>query len=1045
MKLAHCKLCVLLCCFTATSALTYANSGSKGVSMEITQQKKQVHGKVLDETGEPLAGATVQIKGATSGAITDGDGNFSGLSVKESDVLQIGYIGYEQLEVAVKGKTELIVTLKPNVEALEEVVVAAFAKQKKESVVASIESVKPSDLKVPSSNLTTSLAGRVAGLISYQRSGEPGKDNATFFIRGVTTFGYAQSPLILLDGFEVSANDLAQVEPDNIEQFSILKDATAAALYGSKGANGVISVTTKQGKEGSLTVSFRHESKISAPTHIPNMVDGVSYMRLYNEAQYNDNPIVSPRYSAQKIQNTLSGLNPMVYPNIDWYGEMFKDFTYNQHYTLNASGGGKVVRYYMAVSYDNDTGILKENRTNNFKNNINIDRFNILAKVNINLTRTTRAEVNINSVFRNYTGPFDEATDIFKSVMAGNPVEFPKFYEPDEQFAGVKHILFGSDPSRALTNPYAQMVRGYKDGFESTVTSQFTLEQDLDFITRGLMFRGKASIANYSAYESKRSYDPYLYSLDTYDEFTNTYKLGMVHEGTDVLGNPATTRQANSQTYYELGFHYNNTFNDVHDFGAVAIYTQEEDKNTNGGSTIQETLPARNQGIRGRVNYAFDGRYMAEVSLTYNGSEKFDKSKRWGLFPAIGVGYMMSNEKYWKPLESVLPKFKLKYSWGKVGNDEIASASDRFFFLSDISFGGDGYRWGNTFTNVYGGYNISRYANPYIQWEISEKQNMGAEFNLFNLADLQIEYFTENRSKIYMQRQDLPPSMGLAAGVGIYGNLGEVKSRGVDASIDIKKNINKDLYVTGRFNFTYAHGEYVVASEPIYENTPWRSKIGYPVTQSWGYIAERLFIDENDVANSPTQSFSTTQAGDIKYKDINGDGKISNDDLVPLGYPTTPEINYGFGFSIGYKNWDLSAFFQGQDRVSFFINSGAIAPFTGYRNALQVIADDHWSADNPVANTFWPRLSAGNNSNNTQQSTWWLRNGAFVRLKTLEVGYSLSDRLIKKTPLKLCRVYFSGSNLFQISKFDLWDPEMGSDGLGYPLQRVYSLGLQVTF
>lgn len=476
MKLAHCKLCVLLCCFTATSALTYANSGSKGVSMEITQQKKQVHGKVLDETGEPLAGATVQIKGATSGAITDGDGNFSGLSVKESDVLQIGYIGYEQLEVAVKGKTELIVTLKPNVEALEEVVVAAFAKQKKESVVASIESVKPSDLKVPSSNLTTSLAGRVAGLISYQRSGEPGKDNATFFIRGVTTFGYAQSPLILLDGFEVSANDLAQVEPDNIEQFSILKDATAAALYGSKGANGVISVTTKQGKEGSLTVSFRHESKISAPTHIPNMVDGVSYMRLYNEAQYNDNPIVSPRYSAQKIQNTLSGLNPMVYPNIDWYGEMFKDFTYNQHYTLNASGGGKVVRYYMAVSYDNDTGILKENRTNNFKNNINIDRFNILAKVNINLTRTTRAEVNINSVFRNYTGPFDEATDIFKSVMAGNPVEFPKFYEPDEQFAGVKHILFGSDPSRALTNPYAQMVRGYKDGFESTVTSQFTLE-----------------------------------------------------------------------------------------------------------------------------------------------------------------------------------------------------------------------------------------------------------------------------------------------------------------------------------------------------------------------------------------------------------------------------------------------------------------------------------------------------------------------------------------------------------------------------------------
>lgn len=1036
---------MLLCGLVTTHAPILAKRADRAARALVSQQKKQVSGRVLDENGQPLAGATVAIKGTTTGAITGPDGRFTPLTVADNDMLEVSFVGYADQTVAVKGKTEIEIKLVPNQEALDDVVVVAFSKQKKESIVASIEAVNPKELKVPSSNFTTALAGRVAGLISYQQSGQPGQDNATFFIRGVTTFGYAQSPLILLDGFEVSANDLARVEPDNIESFSIMKDATAAALYGSKGANGVISVTTKQGKEGSLTVSFRHESKFSTPTQLPSMVDGVSYMRLYNEAQYNDNPVLAPRYTAQKIQNTLSGLNPMAYPNIDWYGEMFKNVAYNQHYTLNASGGGKMVRYYTAISYDNDKGVLKENRLNNFKNNIDIDRFNILAKVNINLTRTTRGEVNINSVFRDYTGPFDDADDIFASVMAGNPVEFPKFYDADEKYAGVKHVLFGSDASNSMTNPYAQMVKGYKDGFESTITSQFTLEQDLDFITRGLMFRGKASISNYSSYSSKRSYDPYLYSLESYDEFSDTYVLAQTHEGTEVLGNPDTSRDANAHTYYELGLHYNNVFGDKHDVGAVVIYTQEEDKNTNGGSTIQETLPARNQGIRGRFTYSFDGRYMAELSLTYNGSEKFDRSKRWGLFPAVGVGYMISNERFWEPVKKVLPKFKLKYSWGKVGNDNIARAADRFFFLSDIAFGGNGYRWGSTFTNQYSGYTISRYANPDIQWEIAEKQNMGVEFNLFDIADIQVEYFTENRSKIYMARQDLPPSMGLASGVSIYGNLGEVKSSGIDASVDIKKYINKDLFVTGRFNFTYAHGEYKVASEPTYENTPWRSKVGYPVTQTWGYIAERLFIDAADVANSPTQSFGTTQAGDIKYKDINNDGKISQDDLVPIGYPTTPEINYGFGFSVGWKGWDLSAFFQGQDRVSFVIDAGAIAPFTGYRNAMQAIADDHWSPNNPVADTFWPRLSAGSNANNTQTSTWWLRNGRLVRLKTLEFGYSIEHSgILKKTPFKVCRIYFSGSNLFKISKFDLWDPEMGRNGLAYPLQRVFSIGLQLT-
>ena len=1030
--------------FSAVLALSPAlasaeiSGATEPVAENSLQSEKLVSGKVVDENGEPLAGATVMVKGTTTGVITAPDGSFSAISVSEKDVLEVSYLGYVQQDVEVRGKTTLLVQLQP-LDEMEEVVVTAFSTQKKESIVASIETISPKDLHVPSSNLTTALAGRVAGLISYQRSGEPGADNAEFFIRGVTTFGYAQSPMILLDGFEVSATDLAQVEPDNIENFSIMKDATAAALYGSKGANGVISVTTKQGREGKLAISFRHESRFSLPTQLPDMIDGISFMELYNDAQYNDNPLVSPRYSTQKIQNTINNVNPMVYPNIDWYDEMFEKYTYNSHYTLNANGGGKIARYYMAVSWDRDTGILKDHDLNNFKNNIDINRYNILAKVNVNLTRTTRLEVNMNSVFQDYNGPAADATGIFNAVMEGNPVEFPMVWEPDEDHKYVRHVLFGKDVGNEMVNPYATMVSGFRDGFASHIITQATLEQDLDFLTRGLIFRGKASISAASSHMSTRTYDPYFYTLQSYDELTDTYRLMNVHEGTEALGDPATSGSTTYSSYYELGFHYNRNFNDAHDVTAQFIYTMDEDKNTSGGSIIT-TLPFRNQGLRGRVTYGYKGRYLAEASLTYNGSEKFHESHRWGLFPAIAVGYMISNEDFWEPVSKVIPKLKFKYSWGRVGNDNISS--ERFFFLSQISRGGAGYTWGENFNNGYGGFVIGRDANNDIQWEVSEKQNFGIEMNLFGLADLQVEYFTEYRSRILMTRQNLPDSMGLTAAV--QGNLGEVESAGIDGSIDIKKAWSNGLFIQGRFNFTYAHAELRVSPEPMYDY-PWRTRVGHPVNQSFGFVAERLFIDQEDVDNSPTQPWGQTRPGDIKYKDINNDGAITEDDQVPMGYPTSPEINYGIGFSIGYKGFDLSTFLQGQDRVSFYIDSNGISPFVGHRSSLQIVADNHWSPDNPVSQTFWPRLSATTNENNIKQSTWWLRNGRILRMKTLEVGYSLPKKVLAKTPIQTCRFYFSGSNLFKISDLDLWDIEMGANGLGYPLQRVFSVGVHVTF
>lgn len=1048
---------VFLCLFLLSFApYTLATPGEKIPDrLEVQQSRKRITGVVTESHGDPLPGVTVQVLGRQGGVITDAEGRYT-IEAAPNEELRFQFVGMKPQTISVGNLTTLNVVMVEDVELLDEVTITAFATQKKESIVSSIETISPKQLRVPSSNLTTALAGRLAGVISYQRSGEPGNDNAQFFVRGVTTFGYASSPLILLDGFEVSSTDLARVDPDNIEQFAVLKDATAAALYGSKGANGVIMVTTKKGVAGKPKISFRADARLSAPTKVLETVDGVTYMNLYNEAQFNDNPLLEPYYSAQKIQNTIDNLNEYAYPNLDWYDIMFKPNTVNQHYNLNIMGGGTVVKYYLSVSYDKDTGILRDNKLNNFKNNISIDRFNILTNVTMDLTPTTKMDINMNSIFENFTGPLDNTNEIFASVVATNPVEFPKFYLPDEKTAFVKHTLFGSDATGSMVNPFARMVRGYKDGSMGRITSQFSIDQDMDAILEGLMARAKVSIKSDNRYENYRSYDPYLYNIKSYDEFTDTYVLQQVHKGTDALGNPTITRDGEFRVYMEGGLTYANSFNEMHDISGLLIYTQEESKNTGiyrpEDQTIQRTLPQRNQGLRARLNYGFLQRYLAEVSLTYTGSEKFDKSHRWGVFPAFGVGYILSNEPFWSSLENTLPNLKLKYSWGRVGNDQIAGAADRFFFLSDIS-SGDGYRWGKDFNSYYGGFNINRYANPMITWEIAQKQNIGFEVDIFRNRTLKLilEYFTEDRKQIYQARANLPATMGLTSNV--YGNVGAVKSAGWDGSIDLNHSFNKDAWITGRFNFTFAQNEYVENEEPEYR-WPYLSDIGWPINTWKGYIAERLFIDQADVDNSPRQELgSIPQAGDIKYKDINGDGRVNSDDQVHIGYPTVPEINYGFGLSGGYKNFDLSCFFQGQDRVSFFIDPNArrgdrfgIAPFADHRGALKIIADDHWNPNNPVSHAFWPRLSATVNQNNSQQnSTWWLRNGRFLRLKTLEIGYTFPEKWYRPIPFSLVRLYFTGQNLFNLSEFKLWDPEMGGNGLAYPLQRVYNVGLNVTF
>lgn len=553
-----------------------------------------------------------------------------------------------------------------------------------------------------------------------------------------------------------------------------------------------------------------------------------------------------------------------------------------------------------------------------------------------------------------------------------------------------------------------------------------------------------------------RYYNPYYYALGAYDRVNDTYTLALLNPtgGTEYLNYNEGLKDITTTNYMELAANYNREFGG-HGVSGMLVFTRRTQQNSNAGD-LQKSLPYKNQGLSGRFTYSFDKRYFAEFNFGYNGSERFAENERYGFFPSFGVGYLISSEKFWKPLEKTVNKLKLKFTYGLVGNDQIGDANDRFYYLSNVNMddSAKGQTFGTNWGNTINGITVNRYANEFITWEKAEKTNVGLELGLFNKLEIQADLFYEKRNSILMTRSYIPSTMGLTADV--RANVGAASGKGIDLSVDYQHSINKDTWITGRANFTYATSKYERIEEPDYvgAGTPWRSQVGQNLSQRWGFIAERLFVDEADIANSPTQNFgNVVMAGDIKYKDIDGNGQITDADMVPIGYPTTPEITYGFGLSAGYKNWDLSVFFQGNARTTFWIDPSSISPFIDTdsesslsQNALlQAIADDHWSESNRNIYAFWPRLSNELNENNTQISTWWMQDGSFMRLKSLEIGYSLPKSWVKKMRLGTVRLYLSGTNLLTFSKFKLWDPEMGGNGLGYPIQRVYNVGLNVNF
>ena len=623
-------------------------AAANGSSQTSAQTKTStIKGRVIDAEGMPLVGAVIQVQGKAGGVIASSNGVFE-IEAAPEDVLVASFLGMENASVTVGAQLEITIVMQQKSSTLENVTIVAFSRQKKESVVGSITTVKPSELKVASSNLTTAFAGRVPGMMSYRSSGEPGRDNAEFFIRGVTTFGYRKSPLMLVDGMEISADDLARLQTDDIESFSIMKDAIATSLYGARGANGVILITTKEGREGPARVSVRIENAWSMPTRMIDIADPITYMRLNNEAVSTRNPLGILPYSEAKIAATMNPIrNPYVYPAVDWIEEMFKPAAMNQRVNFNISGGGKVARYYLAATFNQDNGLMRNEGMNNFNTNIDLKKYNVRTNFNVNVTKTTEVAFKFQGNFDDYRGPIEAGNILFDYAVHASPVDYPKIFAPDEGHRSMSHPLYGNTDGANHINPYALMSRGYKDYSRTLVLAQVDINQDLKFITEGLRVRGLLSTTRYSYFFSARRYKPFYYKIGYYNPELDVYNLTALNaeSGSEYL-DYSGGKDINSKTYLEAAVEYARTFG-RHEVTGLLVY-QNTQQVIGNPSSVLESLPFRNQGLSGRFTYTFDKRYGVELNFGYNGSERFARHERYGFFPAAGVTWNISSEPFWR-------------------------------------------------------------------------------------------------------------------------------------------------------------------------------------------------------------------------------------------------------------------------------------------------------------------------------------------------------------------------------------------------------------
>lgn len=1012
-----------------------------GTTLSAPVRQLRVTGTVEDELGARLGGVTVKRKGGSEGTITDDNGIFT-LAVSPYDSLELSLVGYETQIIPVSNRNSIRIVMNASSGSLDEVVVVAYGVQKKISVTGAIASIKTREIKQsPAANLAVTLAGRLPGLTVMQRSGEPGRPDLNLFIRGMGTMN-ATAPLILVDGVE---RDMNYIDPNEVEDITILKDASSTAVYGVRGANGVVLVTTKRGNTGKPSISLTYEHGLQRFARKPSVVSAYDWARMKNEAWQNENPdadildpVNQPPFSEYAIDRFKFQDDPEAYPNNNWQEILFNDIVAQDRYNLNLNGGSDFVRYFVNVGYLDQGGQWKISKdVKDYDPSSYLKRYNFRSNIDAKLNRagTLSTFLNAAGYFEKVNSPNASAADIFIRTYSLFPVVLPGPLAPNGQ------VLIGNGNNNV--SPWALINRsGYRQETRNNITASWGLQQDLSLITQGLSAKFMLSFDTRTVYALTGAKD-YQRWTQIIDPNTPNH-LGMDsvqyirvfpnNDNTPLSVGTGTTFESYSN--FQFNINYNRVFKEKH--AVTGLLLAQKEKRT----IPTDRLPFNLIGFASRFTYAYDSRYLLEVNMGYNGSEQFSKGRRFGFFPTISGGWVISNEEFLKNSKSI-NLLKIRGSYGTVGSDRLGSR--RFLYLDDVQRAGGGFTpslgQGAVITENFVG-------NPNLQWEVAKKANIGLELGIAYRLNITLDLFNERRDNILINRQTIPMVNGIASGTLAPVNLGVVRNRGFELQVDYNKSFNRNWSVLTKLNFNMARNKVLFADEVALGNEyAYRLRqTGYRIGQYFGYkLRGGVYTSYEEIEHEGLNYVGfTPRPGDFKYIDENGDGTIDEKDFVPIGYSAVPEYTFGGGFSVTYKNFDLSFLLQGNLHVTQPLSGWGITSSIDFRKIhLNAWTKERWKKGEKIT---YPRLALGNSISEQDFSEFYLQDRSFMRLKNAEIGYRLPARLAQKIGSSEVRFYANGMNLFTWDRMisQDYDPEVNSS-LSYPLYQVFNFGVNVIF
>lgn len=992
------------------------------VFIPLMAQQRIVKG-VVDDGSTPLAGVSVRVKGTNIGTSTDQDGRFQ-IEAEVGQRLVFTIIGYEDKEMNVENQNEIVISLASDLSSISEVVVLGFGQTQKKIVqTGAVSSIGLKELKQsPTANLTNALAGRLPGLTAIQVSGEPGNDRSSLSIRGQATLN-GKNPLITIDGVEKDYSAIGLLDVNEIENVTILKDASATAIYGVKGANGVIIITTRRGKKGKPVVSASTQTAVQKTIRLPNFLRSYDYAVLANEAYLNDNPQGTVPYDDEALEAYRTGSDPLKYPDIDWLDLMLKPALQTQS-NFNIGGGGELAKYFVNLGYTNQGGIYNTKKNEQYDPKPYFKRYNFRSNVDIDFDKNFSIGLNLFGAIENKKDPNAGVADLFWTINKLRPNAFPVEY-PIGFYAEDGVLL---NPVRLINDI------GYKESFNSYLSGQLSAVRKLDFLTEGLSIKGNYSFDGYfqNAFVRIKQVQRAVYKgVGDFEDLDSYTFIGVDNP----LTQPSSTFYQSRQIWMDGSLNYQRKFGD-HDVSALLLVNRSQ-------KVLGNIIPYVSQGIVSRVTYDYKQKYLAEANLGYNGTDNFAKGKRYGVFPAFSAGWVVSKESFMSDIEWV-SLLKLRSSLGWTGNDQLSGR--RWLFNSEyLRNDARGYRYGEQLYAIPGVYEGDM-SNPDVTWETARKINFGFEVQLWNdLISLTADIFREDRKNILITRSSVPAIIGMSSSALPPANLGEINNKGYEIEIGHKKRINSLSYFL-KGNISYAKNKIVFMDEERKEHD-YMYATGHSLGQIMGLTAIGFFKDEMDIRLSPTQ-FGKVIPGDIKYLDRNNDGVIDHNDIGPIGKSHFPKYFFGISGGFNWRNFDVSFLFQGAADVSRTVVGSIAWDFAGGGKVRKEHLN-RWTPETAETAT-WPSLHYGDNSNNQRVSSFYLDDNSYIRLKNLEFGYSFHDlSIIKRANLSSLRLYVNGLNLYTWTRAQkIMDPEYweaNTIGAIYPVQRIMNFGLSIGF